>query len=109
MARHPRPLEAAHQGSAQVIQHGAFQPRHALTWFILALLAVTLVVSWFGLQPNWVSDQQDHGGSAALWPEYWTWWAGQLAMSWAAEPVGLLIMVRLVHRLRETDSSEGRN
>lgn len=80
--------------------------RHSLSLVLTAVLVAQTVGFHLTRLPEWVADQRAHGGSTALWPQYWWHFSSELFASVLADTYGALILVLLTKWFYEQGSSE---
>ncbi len=85
---------------------GSWVRDHSLSLVLTALLIVQSVVFHFTELPDWISEQQAHGESTALWPAYWLHYSAEWFVSILADTYGALLLVLLTKWFFEQGSAE---
>jgi hypothetical protein len=87
---------------------GSWFREHSLSIVLAALLIVQSMVFHFTELPDWVSEQQAHGSSSALWPAYWQHYTAEWFVSVLADTYGALLLVLLTKWFFEQGSAESK-
>jgi hypothetical protein len=85
---------------------GSWVREHSLSLVLAALLVVQSLVFHLTELPDWVGEQQAHGGSTRLWPAYWLHYSAEWFVSVLADTYGALLLVLLTKWFFEQGSSE---
>ncbi|MBY5161494.1 hypothetical protein [Salsipaludibacter albus] len=93
-------------GSHRWASHQSWWVRHSLSLVLVAILVVQTLAFHLSEVPDWVADQQVHGGSTALWPAYWLHFSAEWFVSVLADTYGALLLVLLTKWFYEQGSQE---
>lgn len=87
---------------------GSWLGHHSLSIALTALLVIQSVIFHFTELPDWVSEQQAHKESTALWPAYWLHYCAEWFVSVLADTYGALLLVLFSKWFYEQGSAESR-
>ena len=80
---------------------GSFWYEHGLTILILGMMLLFAVTFWFTGLEYWQADQQAHGETARIWPDFVVYYVADLADSLFGSMLGVLVIVQGTKYLRE--------
>lgn len=93
-------------GAHRLSQSDKWWVRHSLSIILLLILVAQSFAFHVTEVPEWTSEQQAHGESTGLWPDYWLHYSAEWFVSVLADTYGALLLVVLTKWFYEEGSAE---